>query len=338
MTHYEVLGVSNSASPDDIKNAYRNLAKQHHPDKNGGEDTQFKQISEAYETLSDPSKRRMYDNKLNGVNDFGGFGDFPGDIFSDFFNGFVNRRGNVQPNLDINISMKISLKDVLNDSSHEINYQRDKSCKKCNGSKLKEGHYPSQCNVCDGKGFTATNNGMFFIKRPCEHCKGQGKYINKSDACEICHGKGIEKENIKKHINIPALSVSGLLTSISGYGHSINGRNGKLNIYIEIEPFDDFYRTSEFGSTYDLYKEYKIDILKAVMGNNIEIKNIYDEKIKVKIPKFCKDQSVIKLKEKGLKDKNRSGDLYIRLFHKMPILNEEQQELLQNVINLGEKK
>ena len=339
--YYEVLGVSKTASDDEIKSAFRKLAKKYHPDvsKEPNAAEKFKEAQEAYAVLSDKSKRQQYDQfghqafSNNGAGasgfDFSGF-DF-GDIFDDLFGssfGFGKttsnrkRRGN-----DINLSMKISFDEAIYGCEKEIELEHYVKCEECNG---KGGTNEQVCNYCHGSGTITQEQrtilGTYMTRTTCPYCNGEGaKY---KDECTKCKGKGVIKERGKKKLRIPAGIDSGNQLRIPGYGMpGVNGGpSGDAYVEFIVSSHEIFIRDN-----YDIILELPITISEAALGCKKEIPTLYGNVI-LTIPAGSNTNDKHRLKGKGVKDANssRTGDMYVLLNVIVPKkLSRDQKKLAE---------
>ncbi len=348
--YYEVLGVERSASEEEIKKAYRKLAKKYHPDMNPGDadaEAKFKEATEAYGILSDEQKRRAYDQYGHAAFEqggagggFGGFdfsgdmGDIFGDIFGDLFGG--GRRSRQAYNgpvkgADVQKNIRISFMEAVFgvEKNLDINYQEE--CEDCHGTGAKPGTSPVTCSKCGGSGqVTYTQQSLFGVVRnvsTCPSCGGSGKVVK--DKCPKCAGTGYKK--IKKTIkaNIPAGVDNGISIRIPGLGEP--GKNGgpRGNLYVtaQVQPHPVFNREG-----YDIYSTVPISFADAALGAEIKIQTV-DGDISQTIRPGTQTDTVVRLRGKGvpnLRNKNNRGDHYATLVVKVPEkLNSEQKELLR---------
>lgn len=282
--YYEVLGVSKSASADEIKKAYRKLSKKYHPDinKESGADEKFKEISEAYEVLSDENKRAQYDQygHVDPNQGFGGGGGFSGgfsgggfsgfeDIFDTFFGGGGARQDPNAPRQgnDLQYTMRLKFKEAVFGKEAEIEIPREEECDTCHGSGAKPGTHPEKCSHCDGKGTINVEQntpfGRIVNKRTCSYCNGTGKEIK--DKCSTCHGTGRVKKTKKISLKVPAGVNDGQQMRVAGEGEAgINGGpNGDLFVVFVIIPDEFFEREGD-----DIFVEVPLTFVQAALGDS----------------------------------------------------------------------
>lgn len=348
--HYGILGVKKDASADEIKRAYRKLARQHHPDvnKEAGAEEKFKEINEAYQVLSDPNKRSQYDyygtaggpagTGFEGF-DFGGgfqggFGEF-GDIFDVFFGGQGRgRRTGPQRGADLRYDLRISLEDAAKGIEKELNIVHFVSCTTCKGSGAKPGTKPVRCSSCNGAGQIKKSQrtilGSFTQVVPCPTCRGSGETI--SSPCESCRGEGRIKKRHNIKVKIPAGIDTGFRLRVAGAGDAgqKGAPQGDLYIFINVEHHPLFNRDGE-----NLYYRTKIDFIQAILGDEITIPTI-EGKASLKIPAGTQPNTNFRIKGKGMPVLNRRdrGNLYVLVEVEIPAkLSKKQAELLKQYKN-----
>lgn len=350
--YYEVLGVSKSDSTDTIKSQYRKLALKFHPDRNKSPEAaeHFKEISEAYAVLSDPEKRKLYDQYghagLEGrysTEDIfqGARGNFD-DIFSNFgfggfdsifeslfgrggFGGFARQRG-----ADILYETSVTLEDVFRGKRLDIEIKKNVDCGDCNGSGCAPGTRPETCPSCRGQGQVRITRNMgfstFVTVQPCTKCHGEGKFIPKP--CSTCKGTGKTKGTKRLSFDIPPGIDNGDYV-ISGEGESIpHGSSGDLIVRIRVKPHPLFKRDGA-----DIFYDAKISIADAALGATIEVPTL-EKTEKIKVEEGTQPNAIVKLKGKGLPYSNARGrgDQYVRLVVEVPTkLSKQQKELLQKL-------
>jgi len=350
--YYEVLGVSRDASDEEIKKAYRKLAKKYHPDINPGDkeaEAKFKEVNEAYEVLSDPQKRARYDQFGHagtdpngfGAGGFGGFGDFDmggfSDIFETFFGGFggSTRRNGPQKGRDIRHSISIAFEEAAFGVEKEINVMKMENCTHCGGSGAKPGTSPVMCSKCKGTGqvqYTQrTAFGQFVNVRTCDACNGEGKVI--TNPCNVCHGRGTVRKSKKLKVKIPAGIDDGQTISLRGEGEpgKRGGPPGDLFITVNVRPHPLFQRQGM-----DIICEVPITFAQAALGAELEVPTL-DGKVKYTIPEGTQSATVFRLKGKGIPNIRGygRGDQYVKVIVEVPKnLNERQKELLRQFAEL----
>ena len=353
--YYEVLGVAKNASADELKKAYRVLAKKYHPDANPGDkeaEAKFKEASEAYAVLSDDEKRKQYDQfghaafSNGGGPGAGGF-DFSdidlGDIFGsffggggggfDFFGGGGGRRSNNSPQKGANIhySLRIKFDEAVKGCKKEITLDMKEECATCHGSGAKAGTSPTTCPKCNGKGQIRYSQQTIFGTmqnvKTCPDCGGTGKIIK--DKCPDCHGNGYIQTKKKFEVNIPAGVDNGMSVRVAGGGEpGVNGGpRGDLLVEVIVSPHPIFKRQDT-----NIYSTVPISFAKAALGGSIRVKTV-DGDVDVSIKAGTQTDSRVRLKGKGvpsLRNKNVRGDHYITLVVSVPTkLTKEQKAALE---------
>lgn len=340
--YYEILGVSKDAKKEDIKKAYRKLVKKLHPDvnKEAGSEEKFKEVQEAYEILSDESKRKAYDQYGhagtqgfspggNGFNGYSTYGDAPfdmGDIFNTFFGGGgdfgfnFGGSGRKRSNLgeDLRYRIKLSFLEAMHGGEYEIKVRRNIRCEKCNGSGSESGERKT-CDVCKGTGRERRVQNSFLgqiaVMAECSKCNGTGSIPEKF--CSKCSGSGLESMEEKVKVKIPAGVYDGMVLRFREGGNAgeIGGEFGDLYIEIEVEPSGKFERRGN-----DLYSIEEIAVHLAVLGGNIQVETV-DDSVKLKIPKGTQPGTVFRIKGEGapiLGKEGSKGDLYVRVDVNIP--------------------
>ncbi|MBB3108966.1 molecular chaperone DnaJ [Paenibacillus phyllosphaerae] len=344
--YYEVLGLGKDASGEDVKKAYRKLARQYHPDVNKAEDaeTKFKEVKEAYDVLSDDGKRATYDQYGHvdpnqgfgggGQGDFNGFGD----IFDMFFGGGGGRRDPNAPQRgnDLQYTMTIEFKEAVFGKETEITIPRTESCDTCHGSGAKAGTKPETCSVCKGSGqqevVQNTPFGRMVNRRACSNCSGTGKIIK--EKCGTCHGAGKVKRQRKLNVRIPAGVDDGAQIRLSGEGESglRGGPSGDLYIVIRVKSHEFFEREGD-----DIYCEVPLTFAQAALGDEIEIPTL-TEKVKLKIPAGTQTGTYFRLKGKGVPRLRGygQGDQHVKVTVVTPTnLTDEQKDLLRQLAGVS---
>lgn len=353
--YYEVLGVSRSATKEEIKKAYRKLSKKYHPDVSSEPDAaeKFKEIKEAYEVLSDDQKRAHYDQfghtdpnqgfggfgDFGGAADFGGFGSAFEDIFDTFFGGSRSRRRD--PNApragaDLQYRMTISFEEAVFGKETEIEIPREETCDTCHGSGARPGTSPETCSHCHGTGQISTEQvtpfGRIVNRRVCHYCQGTGQQIKFK--CSTCGGTGKVKKRRKINIKIPAGIDNGQQLRVAGQGEpGINGGPpGDLYVEFHVLPHEFFEREGD-----DIYCEMPITFVQAALGDEIEVPTLHG-KVKLKIPSGTQTGTRFRLRGKGVPNvKGRGiGDQHIVVRIITPTkLNERQKQLLREFAEIS---
>jgi molecular chaperone DnaJ len=357
--YYEVLGIIKSASPEEIKKAYRKLALKYHPDRNKGDkaaEAKFKEAGEAYHVISNKERRANYDQfghaAFEGAGGRGDFSNFDfsnifsdifgSDPFDDFFEGFGGTRGRGRRRssdfrgADLRYDLSISLEDSYNGKKQEINFSSSDKCQTCNGYGAEPGSKPISCSACGGHGQVRSSQGFFTIQQTCSECAGSGEQI--SSPCGECRGIGKRQTRKKIVANIPKGVDDGTRIRLSGKGEAgIKGAgNGDLYIFVSIKPHSIFKRSDE-----NLFFEFPISLADAALGATVEVPTIDGGKAKVKIPTGTQNGRQFRLREKGMpmmRNKNY-GDLYIQAVTEVPVsLTREQKKLLEQFKKLEDTK
>lgn len=355
--YYEVLGIDKSADQDTIKKAYRTLAKKYHPDINKAPEAveKFKEVQEAYEILSDESKKSLYDRYGHAGVDpqaAGGFGagaggfnfsDFDvGDIFSSFFGGGRSssaRRNSPMQGDDKYLQMEISFLDAAFGVKKVIALNVDERCQDCNGTGAKGGSDYETCSQCNGTGTVRSQQrtmfGVFESTTTCPKCNGKGKVIK--NKCDTCHGEGYTRKKVNVDVNIPAGINSGQQLRIAGKGErGINGgTNGDLYIEIIVAPHKHFTRKGN-----DIYVTVPISYVDATLGCKLDVPTIHGD-VKIDVPSGIQNGQQLRIKGKGIKDlrSNSLGDQYVILDIKVPTkLTKDEKDLYTKLKNIQEKQ
>ena len=355
--YYEVLGINKNASADEIKRAYRKMAKKYHPDVNKSADAEekFKEVNEAYEVLSDPDKKAAYDRYghaafeqgAGGAGGFGGFNaggfeDFDfGDIFGSFFGGgggrASSRRNNgPQQGEDRFVQLEIDFMDAIKGKKAEIQINYDEQCTHCMGTGAASSSDITNCSRCGGTGTIRTQQrspfGTFVNETTCPDCNGTGKKITK--ACPNCHGKGYINKTITVELNIPAginthqqLRVAG-----KGYRGKNGGPNGDLYVEIYVRPHKHFVRHND-----DIQIEVPVSSVDATLGCEVDVPTVYGD-VTMKIPAGTQSCAVMRLKGKGVKHLRGDGygDQYVKVNVQIPKkLTRKEKELYEQLRKVG---
>ena len=360
--YYEVLGVEKTATDEELKKAYRKLAKKYHPDANPDNkeeaEAKFKELNEAYEVLSDKQKRSMYDqfghNGPNGyANDFSGFSGFDGfsggfngagvdfdlnDIFSSFFGGGgrrTNRNGPVKGR-DLKVHVEITFEEAAFGVSKEIVINRDEQCDTCKGTGSKPGTSAETCKVCGGRGTITTMQntilGSFQSSRTCDNCGGTGKVI--SSPCTECKGRGTVKKQRRIKVSIPAGIDNGQVISLNGEGEPGLRGGGPGNLYITVSVKKHAIFTRKGDS---IFCDIHVTFPQAALGAIIDVPTLNGTE-KFDLAEGTQTGSIFTLKGKGIKNVNGRGigDLYFTVIVDTPKrLNSEQRELIKKLAEVS---
>ena len=342
--YYDRLGVSKDASQDEIKRAYRKMSKKYHPDinKEPGAEEKYKEVQEAYETLSDDQKRAAYDqygpDGANGFGGQGGFGGFDGgagfggfeDIFSSFFGGGATRNPNApRQGDDLQYRVNLSFEEAIFGAEKEVHYNREATCKTCSGSGATPGTSPVTCGRCHGQGVinvdTQTPLGMMRRQVTCDVCHGTGQEIK--EPCQTCHGTGHEKQSHKVSVKIPAGVETGQQIRLAGQGEAgfNGGPYGDLFVIINVNPSDKFTRD---GST--IYYTLNISFVQAALGDTVEVPTVHGN-VEMTIPAGTQTGKTFRLKGKGAPRLRggSQGDQHVTVKIVTPTkLNDAQKEAL----------
>jgi len=347
--YYEVLGVAKNASEDDLKKAYRKLAMKYHPDRNPDSkdaEEKFKEAKEAYEILSEPSKREAYDRfghagvdpsagggfgGAGGPGGFGGFSDVFGDIFGDIFGAAAGARGgrsNVYRGADLRYSMEITLEQAAAGYTTEIRVPSWESCETCHGTGAKPGTKPKACQTCGGQGSVRIQQGFFSIQQTCPTCHGSGKVI--PDPCGTCDGVGRVKKTKTLEVRIPAGIDDGMRIRSAGNGEpGINGGPaGDLYVEIHVREHPVFQREGD-----DLHCEIPISMVTAALGGKVEVPTLAG-RAEIDLPEGTQTGKTFRLRGKGIKGVRSSypGDLYAHVLVETPVrLTDKQKKLLRDL-------
>ena len=346
--YYDVLGVSRNAGEQDLKSAFRRLAKEFHPDRNPGDKTaeqRFKEVNEAYEILKDPQKKAAYDQFGHAAFEQGGGRGGPGggfgpdfaasmsDIFDDLFGDFMGqRRGTRQRDgrergADLRYNLEITLPEAYTGKTAQIRIPTGITCTTCTGTGAKAGTKPTTCQTCAGHGKVRASQGFFTIERTCPTCQGRGEVIE--DPCPACAGSGRVTKEKTLSVNIPAGVEDGTRIRLAGEGEAgaRGGPPGDLYIFLAIKPHGFFQRDGA-----DIFCRVPISMVTAALGGQIEVPTVEGGMTRVKVPEGSETGKQFRLKGKGMPvlRSKLTGDMYIQIEVETPKnLTRRQRELLE---------
>jgi molecular chaperone DnaJ len=334
--YYKILGIERSASPDEIKKAFRTMAKKHHPDKHDGDDSEFKKINEAYSVLSDPGKKSNYDNygSPNGANSNFSY-EYPfDDVFSDIF-GRRNQQPKTKKGSDLRITLTVNLLDILNGVVKTVKLKRKVKCVSCDGV---GGTDKRKCISCNGTGNIKRTRNMGFANfvetTTCLNCSGCGEIV--VNKCTTCSGNGTSEKLETYNIDIPPGIFNGAVLSERGKGNYVRGGiYGDLVVQIVEESHPNIIRDGN-----NLYYNKEVSVLEAILGSKVEIDGI-DKKLSFDIPPGTQPGYNIRLQGQGVPDLNwkRRGDMYVKVNVKIPKeLSPEEITILEKWKNLISKE
>jgi molecular chaperone DnaJ len=353
--YYEILGVKRSASDQEIKSAYRGLAKECHPDRNAGDkeaERRFKELNEAYEALKDPQKRAAYDQFGRAAFDGGrsgpgGFGpDFASsmsDIFDDLFGEFMGgRRGQGrartgrEAGADLRYNLEIMLTEAFTGKTAQVRVPASVKCETCAGTGAKAGTKARTCATCGGLGKVRASQGFFTIERTCPVCLGRGETID--DPCPDCSGSGRVQKERTLSVNIPAGVEGGTRIRLAGEGEAglRGGTPGDLYIFLSIKPHEFFQRDGA-----DIFCKVPISMTTAALGGQIDVPTLEGTTTRVKIPEGTESRKQFRLRGKGMPVLRAkvSGDMYIEVDVETPKnLTRRQRELLEEFERASHKE
>jgi molecular chaperone DnaJ len=350
--YYDILGVGRQASDDEIKKAYRKLALKFHPDRNpdskADAETQFKQATEAYAVISDPEKRRQYDqfghaafDGGQGAGDFGFgagasmFEDVLGDLFGDFFGGSRRgRRGGGVRGDDLRYDMEITFEEAVNGAETPVTIPRTVACDTCHGNGAKPGTEPEVCPACRGAGQVRFQQGLFQIAKTCGQCNGQGHVIR--TPCKKCRGDGSAREMRTIKVKIPAGVDDGSRLKLRGEGEAgaRGGPTGDLYVVLHVAPHSIFAREGSH-----IVCEVPVTMPQAALGAKLDVPTL-GGLVKMTIPAGTQSGRLFRLRDKGVRDlrSGRKGDQIVRVLVETPQkLNKKQKDLLKKFDKLEEE-
>lgn len=352
--YYEVLGIDKNASADEIKKAFRKLAVKYHPDKDGGDETQFKEVNEAYEVLKDQQKRQRYDqfghagvggasggggggNPFEGFGGFGGgqnvhfdFGDGGlGDIFSQFFGAGQQQSRGPRRGRDVETTVTLTFEEAVFGVDHELHLDMEYECEHCQGSTVEPGHSMKTCPTCQGSGqqvkIVNTVFGQIQQAVTCSECKGRGQIPEK--VCSVCHGKGTQRRKEKLAIKIPAGIDDGATIRLQGHGEAIGaGGRGDLYVNIRVKAHKKFTREADI-----ILSEEHVPMVDAALGAEIEVDTV-DGAVRMKVPAGTQSGTDFKLSGHGvphLRGQSRGPHIVTVVVDTPTKLSKQQKELLQ---------
>ncbi|MGA1826281.1 MAG: molecular chaperone DnaJ [bacterium] len=353
--YYEILGVTNHASNEELKKAYRRMALKYHPDRNPGDkeaEEHFKDASEAYEVLSDAQKRKLYDQyghaglQNSGFSGFSNFEDIFGsdifgsfsDIFSDIFgsgSSSYRRRQRPRRGSDLEYRMKIEFREAATGVNSTIEIPREETCTTCAGKGTKPGTSPITCSYCQGSGRVTHNQGLFNIRTTCPQCRGQGQTIK--DPCPKCKGRGRVTESKKIQVKIPPGVDTGQRLRITGEGEagSLGGPPGDLYIVIIVKEDEFFKREND-----NILCKVPVSFPQAALGAEIDVPTLNGSH-NLHIPKGTQSGDRLRIKNEGFPNLHdrRKGNLIVEVVVKTPMnLSAKQEELLREFADLSDEK
>lgn len=358
--YYEVLGVEKGASEDELKKAFRREAVKHHPDKEGGDETKFKEVNEAYEVLKDDKKRQRYDQfghagvgtsaSSDGGNPFGGFsgangqevhfdfGDLGlGDIFSSFFGGQQGGGQRTARGNDVETAIELSFEEAVFGVEHALKINLADTCSHCKGTTAEPGHELKTCPTCKGSGQVIqamrTVFGNIQQAAVCPECKGSGKVPEK--VCSVCHGKGTEKKSQDIKLKVPAGIDDGATVRLRERGEAIaNGPKGDLYVHIRVKPHKKFTREGEL-----ILSTEHVGMIEATLGSEIDVDTV-DGSVKMKIPAGTQSGTDFKLSGHGvpgIRSEKRGAHIVTIIVDTPTKLSKKQTELLKEFKDSGKK-
>ena len=359
--YYEVLGASRGASAEELKKAYRQMAKELHPDRNSDNpnaEAQFKEVNEAYDVLKDPDRKAAYDRYghaafeggMGGGGARGGFGggnaDFASafsDVFEDLFGDFMGgggrggagARSRAQRGSDLRYNLRVSLEEAFKGVQKTINVPASTACEACHGTGAEGGAEPVTCPTCSGLGKVRAQQGFFTVERTCPTCNGMGQMVK--NPCKVCAGAGRVEKDRALSVNIPAGVETGTRIRLAGEGEAglRGGPSGDLYIFIEVRDHSIFQRDGVH-----LFFRVPVPMTTAAMGGEVEVPTIDGGRSRVKVPAGSQTGKQMRLRGKGMPALRGGGvgDLLIELVVETPVnLTARQKELLREFEKLSEE-
>jgi molecular chaperone DnaJ len=343
--YYEVLGVSRTATDEELKKAYRKLALKFHPDRNPGDhaaEERFKELAEAYQVLSDGERRGLYDRfghaafeQAGGPGGFdfsAGFEDIIGDLFGDFFGGGRGRGGRARRGQDLRYDLEVAFEEAISGCEKTISVPRLVACETCGGRGSRPGSSPRTCPQCRGSGQVRFQQGFFSIAKTCGHCNGQGTII--PHPCPTCSGGGVQRRNHQLSLKIPAGVDNGSRLKLRGEGEPgpNGGSAGDLYVILHVQDHALFVREGN-----DVVCEVPLSITQAALGAEIDVPTL-NGPAKVKVPAGSQSGQVFRLKGRGVPEVNGygKGDEIVRIVVETPRhLSARQRELLEEFARLS---
>ena len=350
--YYEILGISKNASADEIKKAYRKAAVKFHPDKEGGDEAKFKEVTEAYEVLKDSQKRQRYDqfghagvggsssgasgNPFEGFGGFGGqnvhfdFGDGGlGDIFGQFFGGGATGRQAPQRGRDVEVSLQLSFEEAIFGVEQKIELDLDDDCPHCHGTTVEPGYDLKTCPTCKGAGQVGrvinTMFGQIQQNVTCETCHGRGKVPEK--VCTVCHGKGTQRQKRTINLKVPAGIDDGATIRLQGHGEAVGGgEKGDLYVHVRVKAHKRFTREGDI-----ILSEEHVSMVEAALGTEIDVDTV-DGRIRMKVPAGTQSGTDFKLSGHGVPHirSDKRGSHIVSIIVDIPSkLTKRQKELLE---------
>lgn len=333
--YYETLGVDKKATQDDIKKAFRKLAQKHHPDK-GGDESKFKEITEAYSVLADEKKRREYDSygqTFAGGGPGGGFGFDPSQFsggfggvefdlndlfegFGDIFGGGRGGRGRMKRGRDISVDIEVSFKESIVGGKRSVLISKIDRCDVCDGSGAKPGTEVETCKTCNGAGRIHETRdsvlGAFTSVRTCPSCEGSGKVPK--EKCANCAGHGVLKREVEINVDIPRGIDGGEMIRMPGMGEAVKGGvSGDLYVKVHVKPHPVFKKEGP-----NLVMDLPVKLTDALLGTTVSVTTIEDKVLDVKVPSMTKTEEILRIRGKGVHYDNGAGDLLIRVSAILP--------------------